>query len=428
MAEIPSYIPTKINPSVRLDFLAALAMDQRLGAVAVRVGIILLSHRNGQTGLICPSHETLAREAGCTVRTVIRAIKDLVEAGWFALPTHQYRDGKDGKRKQTVNRYVPNWGQVGVTSVTRSGVTQTTDRGDTNDREGCHQCHTEPGEGNPVNKNSVNIYISHSEEELALEKVSLETGEDFPPDEFWASSSAAVEAGTNLQQPHSGQAALRQEREVPAAVVAAAGGFSEFYGAYPRKGGRAAAKTAYDALVAGGKVNHRQLMRAAAKYDARMQGDQRKFISGAAKWLDEAQYMNDMPKPLTQAPNRPDVGWLSSMVELEEKGDSAWQEEYFGPLPNETGTYVPPHVLKAVEEAGSARAAFEAAREAQRAKGAADAARFAAERREAEGRKPCELPDDYREHLRNVSRRLKAAESTRDDDDVLDFDDADVPF
>jgi predicted transcriptional regulator len=120
--DLISMISTKIDPTTRLDFLNALAMDGRLNAGAVRIGIILLSHRNGKTGLICPSHRTVAREAGCAVSTVQRSIRTLVTAGWFRV-IHQAKDGK-----KTVNRYVPDWDRIDRSPMTTLDKSSMIDR------------------------------------------------------------------------------------------------------------------------------------------------------------------------------------------------------------------------------------------------------------------------------------------------------------
>lgn len=96
----------KIDITTRQDFQTAMAMDARINATAFRVGFILLSHRNGKTELICPSHQTLAREAGCSPSAVKRSIRALVEAGRFKVE-NQFRDNK-----QMVNRYEPVWDQI----------------------------------------------------------------------------------------------------------------------------------------------------------------------------------------------------------------------------------------------------------------------------------------------------------------------------
>jgi hypothetical protein len=237
-------ISTKIKPTTRLDFLAGLAMDARLNAVAVRIGIILLWHRNGQTGLICPSHQTLAAEAGCSVDTVKRSIAALAKAGWFRV-IHQ---GKNGK--QTVNRYVPNW-EVGGAPMHWGECTGALAGGASMPPEGGHPCTTEL--------------------------------------DFLAGNQDGVEAG-ETKSAHQSRAETvdRQEPKAPAnnGTPAAAGGFTEFYNAYPRKGDKKAAEAAYDRLIASGEISHRRLMQAVAKYDASRQGEQRNWFNNAGNWID----------------------------------------------------------------------------------------------------------------------------------------------
>lgn len=154
----------KIQPTQRLNFITAILMDGRLLPIARCIGGILLSHRNGETGLIFPSHQTIAAEAACSVDTVKRSIRALVKAGWFTV-IHQARDGK-----KTVNRYVPGWEQIGRQRAPESasmhglegapvhggGCIGALAEGASMHGERVHRCTIEPGELNPVNKNPVN--------------------------------------------------------------------------------------------------------------------------------------------------------------------------------------------------------------------------------------------------------------------------------
>jgi hypothetical protein len=99
-----------IEPTQRLDFLSAIAMDEEIHvreANAVRVAVVLMSHRNGQTGLILLKLKTIAREACCSVSAAQHAIGVLVRAGWFEVVHRYYSEGQQG-----ANQYVPNFAKA----------------------------------------------------------------------------------------------------------------------------------------------------------------------------------------------------------------------------------------------------------------------------------------------------------------------------
>jgi hypothetical protein len=87
-----------VQPTERLDFLTALAADPRLNkSSAVAVAVHLTSRRNGQTGLINPGIEAIARGAGCKRTAARHAVSLLEETGWFTI----IRSKKRMRRKTT---------------------------------------------------------------------------------------------------------------------------------------------------------------------------------------------------------------------------------------------------------------------------------------------------------------------------------------
>lgn len=96
----------EIQPTDRLDFLAAIAMDHDVSAkqsMAVRVAAVALKHRHNQTGLIVLKYKTIAAEIGCSASAVRDAVHLLKDLGWFKVE-HVYLDGEI-----TANRYTPCW-------------------------------------------------------------------------------------------------------------------------------------------------------------------------------------------------------------------------------------------------------------------------------------------------------------------------------
>lgn len=69
--------------STKPRLLQAITRDRKLTPIQVRVGIALIGYRNQKTGLIFPSQALLAAELNVHVRTIVRAIKALMERGWL---------------------------------------------------------------------------------------------------------------------------------------------------------------------------------------------------------------------------------------------------------------------------------------------------------------------------------------------------------
>lgn len=120
-------VQIKIDPTDRLDFLAAVAMDHGIAAkesLAARVAMVMFSHRNGKTGLIVLKYKTIAAEIGCSVAAVRRAVDVLVRQGWFTVE-HQYVNGE-----YSANRYHACWDRLSKSDAQqRAGVCSATEGG-----------------------------------------------------------------------------------------------------------------------------------------------------------------------------------------------------------------------------------------------------------------------------------------------------------
>lgn len=68
---------------------------------AVRLYAILARHADAKEGTAFPARRTLARRLGCSVDTVDRAVKELIELGAL-VREHRYEE-HDGERRQTSN-------------------------------------------------------------------------------------------------------------------------------------------------------------------------------------------------------------------------------------------------------------------------------------------------------------------------------------
>ncbi|SCB30412.1 hypothetical protein GA0061099_1004460 [Bradyrhizobium yuanmingense] len=99
----------QIEPTDRLDFLNAIAMDHRILAkqsVAFRVAAIILKHRHNQTGTIVLKHRTMAEQIGCSISAVRRGADVLQQYDWFKVePVYVGQEC-------IANRYIPCWDQA----------------------------------------------------------------------------------------------------------------------------------------------------------------------------------------------------------------------------------------------------------------------------------------------------------------------------
>ncbi len=69
----------------KYQFYDAMIRDGGPSVLQLRVAWRLIDWTNPNTGAAWPSYETLADELGVNVRSVIRAIKRLIETGWFGV-------------------------------------------------------------------------------------------------------------------------------------------------------------------------------------------------------------------------------------------------------------------------------------------------------------------------------------------------------
>jgi hypothetical protein len=82
----------------------AMIRDGGPSVLQLRVAWRLIDRTNRETGDAWPSYETLADELGVNVRSVIRAIKRLIETGWFGV--------NPGGGRGKSNHYRPCWQRV----------------------------------------------------------------------------------------------------------------------------------------------------------------------------------------------------------------------------------------------------------------------------------------------------------------------------
>lgn len=69
------------------------AFDPKVTGSMARVYLVLVMYRNNEDNTCFPSNETIAENSGMSLRTVTRALSDLVELGVIRRQP-QYRDGR----------------------------------------------------------------------------------------------------------------------------------------------------------------------------------------------------------------------------------------------------------------------------------------------------------------------------------------------
>lgn len=71
------------STSTKLDYLNALSIDPHIKPSAFLVAFVLMSFKNGETGLCCPALETVAELVNLSVRQVENNLKELRTTGWL---------------------------------------------------------------------------------------------------------------------------------------------------------------------------------------------------------------------------------------------------------------------------------------------------------------------------------------------------------
>ena len=89
------------GPADKCDFMVALTQDETLTDLAVRVGVHIMKYYNARDDYARPSFGTIAKKVRADRRSVIRAVNQLGEAGFYI------RIELPGKTKP--NGYRPNW-------------------------------------------------------------------------------------------------------------------------------------------------------------------------------------------------------------------------------------------------------------------------------------------------------------------------------
>lgn len=81
--EIDSEAHIRNPTSEKLDYLNALSIDPDIKPSAFLVAFVLMSFKNGETGLCCPALETVAELVNLSERQVENCLKELRTNGWL---------------------------------------------------------------------------------------------------------------------------------------------------------------------------------------------------------------------------------------------------------------------------------------------------------------------------------------------------------
>lgn len=107
----------------RMEFFEAMMDAGTFSRAAERVAFkLLFKHLNGSTGRCDPAIATLVKETGLSERSVVRAIGELEETGWWIVGRNEGTAGRGGRP----NTYRPNF-ERGDNPVTPSDPKEVTD-------------------------------------------------------------------------------------------------------------------------------------------------------------------------------------------------------------------------------------------------------------------------------------------------------------
>lgn len=95
-----------LHADIRFSIVPEAVLDADISDRAVRIYALLARYADSETGKCFPSRETLAKRAGCHVRSVGRAIDELINIG--AIEKHQRKDDKSWQSNLYVVKRVVN--------------------------------------------------------------------------------------------------------------------------------------------------------------------------------------------------------------------------------------------------------------------------------------------------------------------------------
>jgi Helix-turn-helix domain len=232
--------PRAINPERLKGYFRTWMMLKRVyqqyGPTApTHLAFWLLDHANVRTGICIPSYATLAKEAGMTRETAIRAAKRLAVGGWIVITAR-----RKSETEQLTNQFTFNWSKV-----TKNG-----------DADIITSPQMSPGDDEGVTSPSNDRPASPSDAEVT------ERGTD--------------QQGTD--QPRTGQ-------YNSSGTDATDDDFMSWWLQYPRKVAINDARRAYHRVVESGQATAADLMRGAMRYAAERDGQDQKYTKSPANWL-----------------------------------------------------------------------------------------------------------------------------------------------
>ena len=234
----------------RDDWLRAVLADNTLSQGARNAAVRLGLYLNVDRERCDPSYHQLGKALGCTRRSAIRAVRELIDRDWVAIASHSA-----GRRNNFRLKWPSSGGDNPVTSdgdsrVTSDGDEDVTTRNASSDNSGagwCQPCHR--GGDSPVTERNSGSYSEENSE--------------------WRYISPPVDRDGEKKQSDD----------------AISKSFAEFWTAYPRKVARAAAEKAYRRVSRDGLASEARLIAGARRYAAERLGQDQKFTKHPATWL-----------------------------------------------------------------------------------------------------------------------------------------------
>lgn len=150
----------------------------------------------------------------------------------------------------------------------------------------------------------------------------------------------------------------RLNKNPPLPPEGAAGGFDEFWNAYPKKTEEAKARRAYERIAPDAELLSRILMAVRAWAESPQWKGRTRYVPSAASWLSGERWKDELPVAITeQADGEPD-DWTATRSGVEAMGErlglGRWDEGAMG-RGGEMFKQYEARVVRAAEEAGIAR-------------------------------------------------------------------------
>ncbi|CAA2108989.1 hypothetical protein MBUL_04482 (plasmid) [Methylobacterium bullatum] len=243
------------NLLTRFRLLVAANCDPGLSPAARTVLAQILDHYNAQTGQCTPSFERLAKTTGLARRSVVRAVRELREAGWV----DREHTTREDTRSHLANTFRPAFERV--SGDDKVGTKQSPLGGDeTVPRVGTKRC-SEVGTKRSPKPSKKNI-----------------------------GTGTQVSAGQNSA-------------------------FDEWWKLFPKKVGKDAARPVFDRVLRDRRATVDELMKGAQRYAAERHGKDAQYTKHPKSWLNGGHWADEPTAPHHQQASRSGFSALAYTAE-----------------------------------------------------------------------------------------------------------------